>query len=515
MDKKKSNNFLPKNFTPLSKINNIEKFTNNICSWNVEAKDIELDFVQRLDQKDEENRIVNINQCKNNRNETICHYPDYGKLGARIAIDNLHKNTNYTFFDCCKKLYNNKDILGNNSPLINDNLWKIVKNNNEKIEKLIHYNRDFKLNYFGFQTLVKSYLLRVRKVVVERPQHLFMRVSLAIHGDNLELVKETYDLMSNLEMIHATPTLFHAGTPFQQLCSCFLNTTPDSVEGIFDTFKNVALLSKWAGGVGQSISDLRSEGSYIRKTGGYSDGIMPFLKTENGIARYINQSGRRLGSFAMYIEPWHADIIKFLHAKKNHGNEEERARDLFYGLWIPDCFMKAVEKDENWYLMCPDECQNLTTTFGDEFEELYYRYVSEGKFRREMKARELFLEITTSQRETGLPYMCYKDACNKKNNQKNLGTIKCSNLCTEIMEYSDEKEYAVCNLASISLSKCVKYPKVEYKRLKMYVIDNCQWCLLAKGLIKQNNIQCDMIICKSQDQKKDAKETYNVKTFCK
>jgi ribonucleoside-diphosphate reductase alpha subunit len=446
--------------------------------------------------------------------EMIDQHPDYGKLGARISIDNLHKNTNYTFFTCCEKLYNNTDVLGNKSPLINDEIWDIVTNYKDKIEEIIDYERDFKLNYFGFQTLLKSYLLRVRKVVIERPQHLFMRVALAIHGEQFELVKETYDLMSNLEMIHATPTLFHAGTPFQQLCSCFLNTTPDSVEGIFDTFKNVALLSKWAGGVGQSISDLRSEGSYIRKTGGYSDGIMPFLKTENGIARYINQSGRRLGSFAMYIEPWHADIIKFLHAKKNHGNEEERARDLFYGLWIPDCFMEAVEKDDNWYLMCPDECQKLTTTFGDQFKELYYKYVSEGKFRREIKARELFLEITTSQRETGLPYMCYKDACNKRNNQKNLGTIKCSNLCTEIMEYSDDKEYAVCNLASIALSKCVVYPDIRIKySTKIYIIENCQWCLLAKGLMKQNNIDCDIIMCKTDELKTAAKHKNNMKTF--
>lgn len=445
--------------------------------------------------------------------EMIDQHPDYGKLGARISIDNLHKNTQYTFFTCCEKLYNNKDVLGNHSPLINENIWNIAQHNKDDIESMIDYTRDFKLNYFGFQTLLKSYLLRVRKVVIERPQHLFMRVALCIHGTNFELVQETYDLLSNLEMIHATPTLFHAGTPYQQLCSCFLNTTPDSVEGIFDTFKNVALLSKWAGGVGQSISDLRSEGSYIRKTGGYSDGIMPFLKTENGIARYINQSGRRLGSFAMYIEPWHADIIKFLHAKKNHGNEEERARDLFYGLWIPDCFMEAVEKDENWYLMCPDECQGLTTTYGDEFKELYNKYVKEGKFREVIKARELFMEITTSQRETGLPYMCYKDACNKKNNQKNLGTIKCSNLCTEIMEYSDENEYAVCNLGSIALSKCVTYPKCDYKRLTMYVIKNCPWCLLAKGLIKQHDIECDVIMCDTDYEKQEAKKKHGMNTF--
>tara|TARA_B100000900_G_scaffold415608_1_gene446214 strand:- start:449 stop:3154 length:2706 start_codon:yes stop_codon:yes gene_type:complete len=445
--------------------------------------------------------------------EMIDQHPDYGKLGARIAIDNHHKNTTNNFLNCCQILYDNTDVLGKKSPLINEQLYNIVKNNHEKIEEMINYEKDFKLNYFGFQTLMKSYLLRVNKKVIERPQHLFMRVSIAIHGDNFDLVKETYDYMSDLMMIHATPTLFHAGTPFQQLCSCFLTTTPDSVEGIFDTFKNVALLSKWAGGVGQSISDLRAEGSYIRKTGGYSDGIVPFLKTKNSLARYINQSGKRLGSFAMYIEPWHADIYKFLDAKKNHGNEEERARDLFYGLWIPDLFMKCVETDDCWYLMCPDECEGLTNTYGVEFENKYNKYVQQGKFREMVKARDLFVQITVSQRETGLPYMLYKDACNKRNNQKNLGTIKCSNLCTEIVEYSDEKEYAVCNLASIALSKCVSYPEITFNSVKMYVIENCQWCLLSKGLMKQYNINCEIIECKTDQEKNDIKTQNNMSTF--
>ena len=444
--------------------------------------------------------------------EMIDQHPDYGKLGARISIDNHHKNTQSNFFQCCTKLYNNTDVLGNDSPLISNELFNIVRINKDKIEDMIDYDRDFKLNYFGFQTLMKSYLLRVNKEIVERPQHLFMRVALAIHKDNFELVKETYDLMSNLEMIHATPTLFHAGTPYQQLCSCFLTTTPDSVEGIFDTFKNVALLSKWAGGVGQSISDLRAEGSYIRKTGGYSDGIVPFLRTKNALARYINQSGKRLGSFAMYLEPWHADIEKFLEAKKNHGNEEERARDLFYGLWIPDLFMKCVENNNSWYLMCPDECKGLTEAYGTQFENLYNKYVQQGKYRQVINARDLFIQITTSQRETGLPYMLYKDACNKRNNQKNLGTIKCSNLCTEIVEYSDEKEYAVCNLASIALSKCIKYPEIKFTS-KMYIIENCQWCLLAKGLMKQYNIECEIIVCDTEVEKNKYKKINNMDTF--
>ena len=477
--------------------NNLTKITDNIFKLsNLSILNISGNNIQTLPQKiNDLKNLKNLN-LSNNQITTI---PDTISL-SNLEELNLSNNkiTNFPIFTTpnIKKLYLNNNEITNFTEnflellgIINHNSLDInisFNNINENFPGYDPGNRNFNDNFI--QSIIEKCLIFNIKSnffsgevscdlagqfgydnLTQKTEQLETNPKTCTISEKLEN-KLLYRPEINYEMIHATPTLFHAGTPFQQLCSCFLNTTPDSVEGIFDTFKNVALLSKWAGGVGQSISDLRSEGSYIRKTGGYSDGIMPFLKTENGIARYINQSGRRLGSFAMYIEPWHADIIKFLHAKKNHGNEEERARDLFYGLWIPDCFMKAVEKDENWYLMCPDECQNLTTTFGDEFEELYYRYVSEGKFRREMKARELFLEITTSQRETGLPYMCYKDACNKKNNQKNLGTIKCSNLCTEIMEYSDEKEYAVCNLASISLSKCVKYPKVEYKRLKMYVL---------------------------------------------
>jgi len=434
--------------------------------------------------------------------EMITTHPEYGKLGSDIAINNHHKNTESSFHHTCLILLNNNDKVGNHAPLINNDIWKLVNDYKTQIEDMIDYKRDYLLTYFGFKTLCKSYLLKVDGETVERPQHLFMRVSLSIHGENMDRVKETYDCMSNLEFIHATPTLFNAGTQYQQLSSCFLLTTPDSVDGIFDTIKDMANISKWAGGIGKSISDVRAKGSYIRKTGGKSDGIIPLLGTENKLMRYINQSGRRLGSCAEYIEPWHADILSFLSAKKNHGNEEERARDLFYGLWIPDLFMKCVERDDKWYLMCPDECPGLTTSYGIDFENKYNQYVEKGQFRKVISARELFREITNSQRETGTPYMLYKDACNRKSNQKNLGTIKCSNLCTEIVEYSDDKEHAVCNLGSISLSKCIKY---DYKYestepIKFYTINKCSWCKLAKNLLLKHKIPFTQVNCTNWEQ---------------
>ena len=447
--------------------------------------------------------------------EMITNHLDYGTLGSRIAIDNHHKNTTNTLFETFQILYNNQDILGKDSPLISKNMYRLVYENKEKIEEMIDYKRDFLINYFGFKTLCKSYLLKINDNIIERPQHLFMRVALCIHHNDFEKVKETYDGMSNLDFIHATPTLFNAGTRFQQLSSCFLLTTPDSVDGIFDTLKHIALISKWAGGIGKSISDVRAEHSYIRKTGGKSHGIVPLLRVENCTARYINQSGKRLGSFAEYIEPWHADIFKFLNAKKNHGNEEERARDLFYGLWIPDEFMRRVENDEDWYLMCPDECPNLTTLYGKDFDNLYNEYVKEGRYRKKICARDLFREITNSQRETGTPYMLYKDACNRKSNQKNLGTIKCSNLCTEIVEYSDDKEHAVCNLGSIALSKCIKYTTSELIRHKvtMYTITNCNWCKLAINLLKKNNMNYEIVSVDNDQQKELVKGELKMNTF--
>lgn len=447
--------------------------------------------------------------------EMITNHLDYGTLGSRIAIDNHHKNTKNTLLESFTILYNNKDILGKDSPLINKKIYTLVQQNNEKIENMIDYKKDFLINYFGFKTLCKSYLLKINNEIIERPQHLFMRVALCIHDNDFEKVQETYDCMSNLEFIHATPTLFNAGTRYQQLSSCFLLTTPDSVDGIFDTLKNIALISKWAGGIGKSISDVRAENSYIRKTGGNSDGIVPLLRVENCTARYINQSGKRLGSFAEYIEPWHADIFKFLNAKKNHGNEEERARDLFYGLWIPDEFMRRVEKDEDWYLMCPDECPGLTSTYGRNFDKLYNNYVSLNKYRKKISARDLFREITNSQRETGTPYMLYKDACNRKSNQKNLGTIKCSNLCTEIVEYSDEKENAVCNLGSIALSKCIKYTDSELlkENVTLYTIKNCNWCKLAINLLKKNNMNYEIVDVNNDKQKETVKGELLMSTF--
>jgi ribonucleoside-diphosphate reductase alpha subunit len=434
--------------------------------------------------------------------EMITTHPEYGELGRDISINNHHKNTTDSFYQTCLVLLNNNDKVGNHAPLINNCLWKLVNDHKEVIEDMIDYTKDYLISYFGFKTLCKSYMLRVDGEVVERPQHLFMRVSLAIHGDDMTKVKETYEEMSNLNIIHATPTLFNAGTRYQQMSSCFLMTTPDSVDGIFDTIKDMANISKWAGGLGKSISDIRAQGSYIRKTGGRSDGVVPLLRTENMLMRYINQSGRRLGSCAEYIEPWHADIFSFLDAKKNHGNEEERARDLFYGLWIPDLFMKCVEEGKSWYLMCPDECPGLTDTYGEAFENKYNQYVKMGNFRQVVQARDLFREITNSQRETGTPYMLYKDACNRKSNQKNLGTIKCSNLCTEIIEYSDDKEHAVCNLGSIALSKCIK---LDYKydsdvSIEFYTIDKCNWCKLAKNLLIKNGIPFIQTDCTDWDK---------------
>ena len=447
--------------------------------------------------------------------EMITTHPEYGELGRDISVNNHHKNTECSILTVSNKLNNNTDCLGKNTPLINKNIYNIIENNFEDIDNMIDHTRDYLISYFGFKTLCKSYLLKIGNEVIERPQHLFMRVALCIHDDDFERVKETYDGMSNLDFIHATPTLFNAGSRYQQLSSCFLLTTPDSVDGIFDTLKNVALISKWAGGIGKSISDVRAENSYIRKTGGNSDGIVPLLRVENCTARYINQSGKRLGSFAEYIEPWHADIFKFLNAKKNHGNEEERARDLFYGLWIPDLFMKCVENGDSWYLMCPDECPGLTNTYGREFEVKYNNYVKLGKFRQVILARDLFKEITNSQRETGTPYMLYKDACNRKSNQKNLGTIKCSNLCTEIIEYSDDKEHAVCNLGSIALSKCIKHTHSDLlsQQVTLYTINNCNWCKLAINLLKKNNMNYEVVSVNNDEQKELVKGELLMTTF--
>jgi len=372
--------------------------------------------------------------------------PNYGILGARIAISNHQKNTDDNFLLVLDKLRNNKDIHNELSPMVNEEIFSLASKYEKEINKMIDYNRDYLIDFFGFKTLEKSYLLRINKKPVERPQHLFMRVALAIHGDDLTNVKKTYDNLSLKNYTHATPTLFNAGCPNQQLSSCYLLATDDSVEGIFGTITDCAKISKWSGGIGIHVSNIRANGSYIRKTAGYSDGIMPMLKVYNDVARYINQGGgKRNGSFAMYIEPWHADIFAFLDAKKNHGSEELRARDLFYALWIPDLFMKAIEENGDWYLMCPDKCPKLPDVYGEEFDRLYLKYVEENKYNKKIKARELWDAIISSQIETGTPYMLYKDAANKKSNQKNIDTIKSSNLCVagDTMILTKEGYYSI------------------------------------------------------------------------
>ena len=380
--------------------------------------------------------------------------PNYGILGARIAISNHQKNTETNFLEVLNKLKNNKDIHGNLSPLINDELLSFAKKYEKDINNMLDYERDYLIDFFGFKTLEKSYLLKIDKKSIERPQHLFMRVALAIHGDDLVNVKKTYDNLSLKNYTHATPTLFNAGCPNQQLSSCYLIATEDSIEGIFGTITDCAKISKWSGGIGVHVSNIRANGSYIRKTAGYSDGIMPMLKLYNDVARYINQGGgKRNGSFAIYIEPWHSDIFTFLDAKKNHGSEELRARDLFYALWVPDLFMKAIEENSDWYLMCPDKCPGLPDVYGEDFDKLYFKYVEEKRYNKKIKARELWDAIISSQIETGVPYMLYKDAANEKSNQKNIDTIKSSNLCVsgDTMILTKEGYYPIKNLENSNI----------------------------------------------------------------
>lgn len=389
---------------------------------------------------------------------TISH-PDYAQLAARIAISNLHSNTTKSFSETMTEMYNYVNPRTNQaSPLLSDEVYEVIKNNSVFLDSHVLYNRDFNYDYFGFKTLERSYLLKLNGKIVERPQHMLMRVSVGIHLDDLDSVLETYDLMSKKFFTHATPTLFNAGTPKPQMSSCFLLAMQDdSIDGIYDTLKQTAKISQSAGGVGLSIHNVRATGSYIRGTNGTSNGIVPMLRVFNDTARYVDQGGgKRKGSFAIYIETWHADIFDFLDLKKNHGKEEMRARDLFFAMWTSDLFMKRVELDTTWTLMCPSECPGLYDVHGDEFEALYESYEAAGKGRKTIRARELWEKILESQIETGTPYMLYKDAVNRKSNQKNLGTIRSSNLCTEIMEYTSADEVAVCNLASISLPMFVE-----------------------------------------------------------
>ncbi len=398
-------------------------------------------------------------------------HPDYARLAARIAISNLHKTTSKSFSNTMKRLYTYVDPkTGENAPLVSKETYGIIKKNAAMLDSTIIYDRDFSYDYFGYKTLERSYLMKIDGKIVERPQHMLMRVAVGIHGENMEKVVETYNLLSEKWFTHATPTLFNAGTPKPQLSSCFLLTMKDdSIDGIYDTLKQCAKISQSAGGIGLSIHDIRAKGSYIKGTGGVSNGIVPMLRNFDMTARYVDQGGgKRKGSFAIYMEPWHADIFDFLDLKKNHGKEEMRARDLFYALWISDLFMKRVENNEDWTLFCPNECPGLSDAYGDDFEKLYTKYEKEEKGRKTVKAQDLWFEILEAQIETGTPYMLYKDAANKKSNQKNLGTIKSSNLCTEIIEYTSPDEVAVCNLASLALPKFVNEETGEYDFQKLY-----------------------------------------------
>ena len=395
-------------------------------------------------------------------------HPDYAKLAARISVSNLHKNTKKSFSETMSDLYTYVNPRnGKKAPLLADEVYGVIKKNAEVLDSTIIYNRDFHYDYFGFKTLERSYLLKLNGKVAERPQHMLMRVSIGIHMDDLDSAIETYNLMSKKYFTHATPTLFNSGTPKPQMSSCFLLTTKDdSIDGIYDTLKQTARISQSAGGIGLSIHNIRATGSYIAGTNGTSNGIVPMLRVFNDTARYVDQGGgKRKGSFAIYLETWHADIFDFLELKKNHGKEEMRARDLFYAMWISDLFMKRVEEDDKWTLMCPNECPGLQDCHGDEFDKLYLKYESKNKGRKTIRARDLWEKILESQIETGTPYMLYKDAANRKSNQKNLGTIRSSNLCTEIIEYTSTDEVAVCNLASIALPMFIEENAFDHKEL--------------------------------------------------
>ncbi len=395
-------------------------------------------------------------------------HPDYAVLAARIAISNLHKNTKKTFSEVMEDLYNYIDPkTGEAAPMLSDDVYEIIQENKVLLDSSIIYDRDFEYDYFGFKTLERSYLLKTDGQIAERPQHMLMRVAVGIHKKDIESAIKTYELMSERWFTHATPTLFNSGTPKPQMSSCFLLTMQDdSIDGIYDTLKQTAKISQSAGGIGLAIHNVRATGSYIKGTNGTSNGIVPMLRVYNDTARYVDQGGgKRKGSFAIYLEPWHSDVYDFLDLKKNHGKEEQRARDLFYAMWIPDLFMQRVQENGEWTLMCPNECPGLSDTWGDDFEKLYSKYESEGRGRKTVKAQELWFKILESQIETGTPYMLYKDSANGKSNQQNLGTIKSSNLCTEIIEYTSKDEVAVCNLASIALPKFVEDGKFNHDRL--------------------------------------------------
>ena len=406
-------------------------------------------------------------------------HPDYSMLASRIAISRLYKSLLKPFSKNAKRLFD--------AGFLSPSVYEIIKNNARKINSMIVRDRDYNIDFFGFKTLERSYLIKIDDQAAESPQHMYMRVAIGIWGDDFENVQKTYDLLSEGFFTHATPTLFNAGTKRNQLASCFLiGNKGDSIDGLFDTIKDIANISKWAGGVGLHIHNVRARGSFISGTGGKSDGLIPMMKTYNEVARWINQGGKRKGSFAMYLEPWHADIYEFIELRKNHGKEEMRARDLFLALWTPDLFMKRVQADADWSLFCPNEAKGLSGVYGEEFETLYQEHEKSGLARKTIKARHLWTEILKAQIETGTPYILYKDACNKKSNQQNVGTIKSSNLCTEIIQYSDTKEQAVCNLASIALNKFVEIPSGQVrskdKSKRTFDLDKLEQCAYQVAL---------------------------------
>lgn len=394
-------------------------------------------------------------------------HPDYAVLASRLVVSNLHKETCSSYEQVCEKLYNNIDCNTNlHAPLISNEFYQIVKNNINIFEQILNYDYDYNYDYFGFKTVSKLYLLKIQNKIVERPQHMILRVSIGIHKDDIPNIIKTYNLMAQKYFTHASPTLFNAGTIYPQMSSCFLQTMKsDSVEGIYDTLKNTAIISKHAGGVGLAIHDIRAKNSYIRSTQGLANGIIPMLKVFNDTARFINQSSKRKGAFAIYLEPHHADIEDFLLLKKPTGKEEFRARDLFYSLWISDLFMSRVENDQKWSLFCPDECPGLSDVYGDKYKQLYEKYEQEGKARKVINAQQLWFQIITSQIESGTPYMMYKDTINSHSNQENIGTIKCSNLCAEITEYTSPEEISVCTLASIGLPTFVENGQFNHQKL--------------------------------------------------
>lgn len=478
-------------------------------------KDLILSFSDGLDKK-----WINVEQISNYINKSvkremysedlynyiadycaskISYHPDYNKLSAKICIQILHKKTSDNFVEVVNQLYNNIDCDGKNSPLITDEIYNTVNNHSKKIQDQIDYSRDYLFDYFAIKTLERSYLYRIRYTrnnkgdiiksnkIIERPQHMFMRVALGIHGNNLKKVFETYNLMSNKYFTHATPTLFNAGSVRPQMSSCFLLHMGDSIEDIFDTITDIAKISKWSGGIGLSLSDIRAKGSIIRKTNGISDGIIPLCRVLNMEAKYINQGGKRNGSITVYLEPWHADIVEFCDLRRNTEDESLKCRDLFVALWTNDLFMKRVKEDGVWSLMCPNECPGLTNSYGEEFEKLYISYEKQNKFNKQIKAIDLWYHILSCQIETGMPFMLFKDHANRKSNQKNLGTIKCSNLCTEILEYTDENTTSVCNLASLCLPRFIE--SIETDGTKRFNFDKL--IEVTKVLVKNLDIVID------------------------